>query len=211
MTKPTPKRKRGKPSTEELEGLREARAEEMLSKVLALFTDANGWERAFKTLMVTEDQKPLAHMLRGKEPMPDWIREELAELLEPTRALLLGGDKEHEPKRVAHVRFKGQITYDTPFNKRAVLDLKNADRLVFTRTQATRGKTRTFEKKLATGLAVLDAKAAGKSHIDAVADVMRKLGEDKDVRDPSYVNHSVRVGRDLPDALKGIARKLDEF
>jgi hypothetical protein len=151
----------------------------------------NAWRDAFKSLIGDDsDPKPLAGMLLSPSAIPNWARQELAELLDPIRPLLMG-DPSPDPSGAC--------------SKRALLDLKNADRLVFTRTPATARKIRTFEKRVAAGLAVLDAKAAGKSHADAVAEVVEKIGSENG--DDSYVNHSVKAGRDLPPFYKALARK----
>ncbi len=141
------------------------------------------WRGAFKALMIKEDQKPLAHLLATDIPIPRWLRQELAELLNPTRALLLGNDE-----------------------GKARIDLRNSDCFVFKRTQATRRKIQTYEKKLATGMAVLDAIAAGKSHADAVGEVMAKL--ELDQTEGRYVTQSAAEARKLPGFYKSGARKL---
>ena len=146
------------------------------------------WRAAFGALMETEDVKPLAAMLGGDAPIPPWIRQGLAELLRPTRPLLIGND---------------------PESKAARLDLKNADRLVFERTDATRRKIKTHAKRVAVGLAVMEAKAAGKKHKTAVTEVVKRLGSNGS--DTSYVEHSVKHAKTLPISLRGAARKLDDF
>jgi hypothetical protein len=144
------------------------------------------WRKAFSKMIADEDVKPLAHLLRSGLPPPPWFSEELAELLHPIRPVLMGND---------------------PDSKATRLDLKNADRLVFVRTDATRGKIETHAKRVAAGLAVMEEKTKGKKHKDAVTEVARHLGS----FDLSYVEHSIRHAKSLPVALRGAARKLDEF
>lgn len=145
-------------------------------------SEDDGWRDAFKALLIKEDQKPLARLLASDIPIPSWLRQELAELLDPTRPLLLGKE--------------GKVRND----------LRNADRLVFKRTQATRRKIQTYEKKLATGMAVLDAISAGKSYANAVGEVMTKLGLGQ--TEGRYVTDSAAEAKKLPDFYKSGARKL---
>jgi len=169
--------------------------------------DDTAWRGAFKALIGDNpDPKPLARMLHSTSPIPNWIRQELAELLDPMRPLAL-------PEDAPDPKGRGQRYYDVEGtrilidrpNKRTQLNLKNADRLIFTRTQATKRKMKTFEKRAATGLAVLDARAAGMPHAKAVAKVVDEIG--KEDADSSYVNHSVKAARDLPPHYQALARK----
>jgi transcriptional regulator with XRE-family HTH domain len=143
------------------------------------------WRAAFGALMENEDVKPLANLLRSGSPVPPWVAQALAELLVPMRSLLIG----NEPK-----------------SKETQLDLKNADRLVFVRTDTMRSKIRTHARKVATGLALMEAKA-DKKHKAAVEEVMKRLGASES---PSYVEHAVRHAKSLPRSLRSTARKLDE-
>jgi hypothetical protein len=145
------------------------------------------WRGAFGALMgEKEDVKPLANLLRTGSPVPPWVAQRLAELLNPSRAFLLGKDPESKDVR---------------------LDLKNADRLVFLRTDTMRSKIRTHARKVAAGLALMEEKASGKKHKAAVEAVMKQLGASES---PSYVEHAVRHAKSLPPSLRATARKLDE-
>jgi transcriptional regulator with XRE-family HTH domain len=143
------------------------------------------WRAAFGALMENEDVKPLANLLRSGSPVPPWVAQGLAELLDPIRPFFLGNDHE---------------------SKEARLDLKNADRLVFLRTDATRGKIETHARRLAAGLAMMEAKASGKKFKDAIAEVASRLDVDE-----SFVRHSIRHAKSLPPSLRSGARKLDDF
>jgi transcriptional regulator with XRE-family HTH domain len=144
------------------------------------------WRATFGALTENEDVKPLADLLRSGSPVPPWVAQGLAELLVPTRPLLIGND---------------------PKSKEAQLDLKNADRLVFIRTDTMRSKIRTHARKVATGLALAEAKATGKKHKAAVEEVMQRLGKSES---PSYVEHAAKHAKSLPPSLRSTARKLDE-
>jgi hypothetical protein len=159
-------------------------------------SDDGPWRDAFARLMTNEDVNPLAQMLLGSSPIPAWLRQELAELLRPMRPLLI-------------VPYDGTRNFD-PKSKSAELALKNADRLVFVRSGATRRKMKTYEKRIATGLAVLDAKAGGKSHGAAVDEVREKLKKVPET-DPSYIDHSIALAKQLPAKLRRTARKLSDF
>lgn len=103
-------------------------------------SDDDLWRDAYARLMTDENVNPLAQILMGPSPVPAWLRQELAELLRPMRPLLIAP-------------FGGKCNFD-PESKDAQLALKNADRLVFVRTKATRRKMKTYEKQVATGLAM---------------------------------------------------------
>jgi hypothetical protein len=113
------------------------------------------WRDAFARLIRDEDVKPLASLLRNGWVVPPWLAHELAELLEPLRPLLVGND---------------------PESKRARLDLKNADRLVFVRTKTTRRKIATQERKVSAGQMMLDAMASGERE-SAVKKIAGKGGD----------------------------------
>ena len=46
-------------------------------------TDKDGWQRAYDALVLRGDQRPLAAMFRARTPLPPWMWEHLARMLDP--------------------------------------------------------------------------------------------------------------------------------
>jgi hypothetical protein len=45
--------------------------------------DKDGWQRAYEALVLRGDQRPLATMFRDRAPLPPWMWEHLARMLDP--------------------------------------------------------------------------------------------------------------------------------
>lgn len=141
-------------------------------------TEDRQWRDAMAALFGQEDTHPLALMLAASTPIPAWARQELAELLSPSRAFLIDADA----------------------------NIRACDRLVFARSQQTRRKKATLEKRAATGRFVLERKFKGKKDGAAVEDAVKMLGTE----DHSYVKHSIQVARTLlrpPKSLVELRRR----
>jgi hypothetical protein len=79
-----------------------------------------------------------------------------------------------------------------------------ADRLLFKRTDATRGKIKTLKKSLKVGMAVVDALEKGDSYADATG----KAAGKKDTCQ-RYEKGTYALARSLPRHLRARARKGD--
>jgi hypothetical protein len=90
-----------------------------------------------------------------------------------------------------------------------LLDPKRAysvgpDRLVFTRTQATRHAIKTNKKKIEVGMTILDAMERGESYVDAIGEA----AGDKDTHQ-SYEKKAYALAKRLPHHLRARVRKGD--
>jgi len=109
------------------------------------------WRDAHWDLVVCGDAAPLSRLIGGDDPIPPWLREELARWMSP------------------------------PPPRSSGRKVDPGDRLVFTRSAAFAGKMQTHQQHLAAGVMVIDRKAqdASRSVEDIVSDVAAELGVDE--------------------------------
>ncbi len=87
----------------------------------------------------------------------------------------------------------------------------NADRLVYQRSKALKGKVKTNEEHIAVGVALADLIAEGMERQTAIDTVIKNLKAAKATRDQSHIEKHIVKGTNLPEFWKEYARKSDIY